>query len=42
MTISVRFKDRNKKFCGKTYDYILHGEEKLPKNGAIIRMMDSE
>ena len=42
MVITVQFKDRNKNFCGKTYDYILHGEEKLPKNGAIIRMMDSE
>lgn len=42
MTVSVRFKDRNKNFCGKTYDYILHGDELLPRSGDIIRMMDSE
>ena len=40
MVITVQFKDRNKNFRGKTYDYLLHKEEDIPKNGDIIRMMD--
>ena len=40
MVITVQFKDRNKNFRGKTYDYILHKEETIPKNGEIIRLMD--
>lgn len=40
MVITVQFKDRNKNFRGKTYDYLLHKEEVIPKNGDIIRMMD--
>ena len=40
MVITVQFKDRNKNFRGKTYDYILHKEETIPKNGEIIRMMN--
>lgn len=40
MVITVQFKDRNKNFRGKTYDYLLHKEETIPKNGEIIRMMD--
>jgi len=40
MVITVQFKDCNKNFRGKTYEYILHKEETIPKNGDIIRMMD--
>lgn len=40
MVITVQFKDRNKNFRGRTYDYLLHKEEDIPKNGDIIRMMD--
>ena len=40
MVITVQFKDRNKNFRGITYDYLLHNEEDIPKNGDIIRMMD--
>lgn len=40
MVITVQFKDGNKNFRGKTYDYILHKEETIPKNGEIIRIMD--
>lgn len=42
MVITVQFKDRNKNFRGKTYDYLLHKEEPLPKDGDIIRMMDED
>lgn len=40
MVITVQFKDRNKNFRGRTYDYLLHKEEDIPKNGDIIRIMD--
>ena len=40
MVITVQFKDRNKNFRGRTYDYLLHKEEDIPNNGDIIRMMD--
>lgn len=40
MVISVQFKDSNKVFRGKTYDYILHKDEEPPKKNSIIRMMD--
>ena len=40
MVVTVQFKDRNKIFRGKTYDYLLHKEEDIPKSGDIIRMMD--
>lgn len=42
MFISVMFKDRNKIFKGKTYDYKLSDEEEIPAVGSIIRMMDEE
>lgn len=42
MYISVQFKDRNKVFKGKTYDYKLHEKEKVPKKGAIVRMLNSD
>lgn len=40
MVITVQFKDHNKNFRGRTYDYLLHKEEDIPKSGDIIRMMD--
>lgn len=40
MVISVQFKDKNKVFKGRSYDYLLHKEEKVPSYGNIIRMMD--
>lgn len=40
MVISVQFKDSNKIFRGKTYDYILNKNEEPPKKNSIIRMMD--
>ena len=40
MVITVQFKDRIRNFRGRTYDYLLHKEEDIPKNGDIIRMMD--
>lgn len=40
--ISVRFKDKNKVFKGKTYDYILFQEEDIPKVGDIIRMLNQD
>lgn len=42
MYISVQFKDRNKVFKGKTYDYKLDEKEKIPKKGAIVRMFDED
>ena len=40
MYITVQFKDRNKVFKGKTYDYKLHEKEKVPEKGTIVRMLD--
>ena len=40
MYISVQFKNKNKDFVGKAYDYLLNKEEIPPKKGDIIRMMD--
>ena len=37
--ISVQFKDKNKVFRGKTYDFKV---EKAPKIGSIIRMYDTK
>jgi hypothetical protein len=42
MVVSVKFKDKNKIFRGHSYDYRLNKEEKIPKVGAIIRMMDND
>lgn len=42
MVISIQFKDSKKIFRGKTYDYKLNKEEKVPKKGSIIRMMDND
>lgn len=40
MYISVQFKNKNKDFVGKAYDYLLNKEEIPPEKGDIIRMMD--
>lgn len=41
-TISIRFKDKNKAFKGRTYDYrVLEGEADV-KAGDIIRMLDND
>lgn len=38
--ISVQFKNKNKEFVGKTYDYLLNKTEDKPCRGDIIRLMD--
>lgn len=40
MIISIQFKDKNKVFKGKVYDYRLNPEEKPPKAETIIRLMN--
>jgi len=40
MVISIRFKDKNKVFQGKVYDFLLHEEEEIPKEGDIVRLLD--
>lgn len=42
MYITVQFKNKNKDFVGKLYDYALNKEEIPPKQGDIIRMMDDD
>lgn len=42
MYISIQFKDRNKVFKGKTYDYKLHSDESVPPVGSIVRLMDED
>lgn len=37
--ISIMFKDKNKVFKGKSYDFILNKEEEIPEVGDIIRLM---
>lgn len=41
MYITVQFKDKNKVFKGRTYDYKLNSSEKVPNKETIIRMMDN-
>lgn len=41
MVVSVQFKNKDKVFLGKEYDYLLSNEEEVPKKGSIIRMMDT-
>ncbi len=41
MVISIMFKDKNKVFKGKTYDFILNKEETIPEKGSIIHLMTS-
>lgn len=40
MFVTVQFKDRNKVFKGRTYDYFLNREETVPQVGQVIRLMD--
>ena len=40
MFVTVQFKDRNKIFKGRTYDYLLNKEETVPRVGQVIRLMD--
>ena len=43
MYITVQFKDKNKVFKGRTYDYkICDDEPEKPARGDIIRMMDKD
>ena len=42
MFVTVQFKDRNKGFKGRTYDYLLNREETVPQVGQIIRLMDDD
>lgn len=42
MYISVQFKDKDKKFKGRIYDYkVCDDEAEKPQKGDIIRMMDT-
>lgn len=41
MIISIRFKDKNKVFRGKTYDFNLIKGARVPKKNEIVRMVDS-
>ncbi len=40
MFVTVQFKDRNKVFRGRTYDYLLNREEAVPQVGQVVRLMD--
>jgi hypothetical protein len=40
--ISVQFKDKNKVFRGRNYDYILNREEEIPEKGTIVRLLDDD
>lgn len=40
--VTVRFKNKDKVFVGKSYDYILFQNEDIPKEGDIIRMLDKD
>ena len=40
MVVSVQFKNKNKEFTGRTYDYELCEGEVVPEKGDIIRMLD--
>ena len=42
MYIGVQFKDHNKVFKGKVYDYKLYQDEEPPKAGSIVRLMDTK
>lgn len=42
MFISVQFKDKNKNFRGKCYDYELVEGIEVPATGSIIRMLDED
>ena len=38
--ISVQFKNKNKEFVGRTYDFLLCEDEEVPKTGDIVRLLD--
>ena len=40
MIISIRFKDKNKVFRGKIYDFNLVKGARVPKQNDIVRMVD--
>ena len=40
MFVTVQFKDRNKVFRGRTYDYLLNREEAVSQVGQVVRLMD--
>lgn len=42
MFIGIQFKNKNKEFTGKVYDFELHKEEDIPKEGDIVRLMDED
>lgn len=42
MYISAMFKDKNKVFKGKAYDFELHPSETVPPVGSIVRLMDED
>lgn len=42
MFITVQFKNKDKVFRGRTYDYLLNKEEDVPEVGQIVRLMDSD
>lgn len=42
MIVTIQFKDINKNFRGRTYDYELCDGEETPKVNDIIRMMDKD
>mgnify|MGYP003540026991 CR=1 FL=1 len=42
MVVTVQFKDKNKVFKGRTYDYLLNKNEEKPVIGSVIRMMDND
>lgn len=40
MIVSIKFKNKNKVFCGKTYDFNLIKGTNIPKRNDIVRMID--
>lgn len=42
MYITVQFKDAQKNFRGRTYDYEVYEDEPTLTKGDIIRMMDND
>lgn len=42
MVVTIQFKDKNKIFKGRTYNFILNKNENPPKKDSIIRLMDNE
>lgn len=42
MFIGIQFKNKKKEFTGKVYDFELHKDEDIPKEGDIVRLMDED